>query len=325
MKTDIAAIFDELRAYKRSRALSFAISVGLLDVLREGLQSSADLCTSCGLAECWTRNLLGVLADVGLVAQKDDRWSLTEVGAAAARNEALRSFAIYHLHCYEGWLDLPTLCRSASTGGAFHRRAMAHREFATAYLLAMESIAQASLSFLTASCFISGEILDVGAGPATFSRRLPAQRTCRVTAVDLPPMVEAARQIIEPAAGFEWVGADIREYRADHRFDSVFCSHVLEYVPAADLLDWLGRLRQCAKRGGVTAIVTFVQDPLAERDSALSIFELSTGVNGCELGRVYTVEEFRSALHQAGGRAITCRRIPSGPSYPECLFTCTWT
>ena len=324
MSQDLANIFDQLRAYKQSRALAVALTLGLLDTLEQGAESSEQVASSCGTLEAWTGSLLAVLADLGLVAHSGNTWRLTPKGRAAATDDALRCFAEYHLHCYEAWLDLPHRCRGSVHDGGFHRRALEDPEFVRTYLLSMESIAQWNLPFLEKECCLRGAVLDVGAGPSTFCRHMACKGNTRVTALDLPPLVEAAKRHFDYPGNFEWIGADFRDYTPEKKFDGLFCSHLLEYASASDLPEWLARLHGFLRPGGTAAFVVFLRDPRPKTDVDLDLFELSTGVNGERLGHVCTTEEFLEVLREAVATEIACEVLPEGPSYSEYLVTCTW-
>ena len=324
MRGESGNLFDELRAYKRSRALAVAFSTGLVDAVGGG-QTPGAIAATCGMTEDWASSLLAVLADLEMVERVGDTWKQTSKGRDAAADEALRAFAGYHLHCYEAWQSLPDRCRGSVTGPGFHRRAAQSPEFVRSYLLSMDAIARYSLPFLKKQCRLSGTVLDVGAGPSTFCRYLANGGSCQVTALDLPLIVEEARGLFGCPADVRWVASDFREYVPTQRFDALFCSHLLEYASAAELPRWLTRMGGFLRPGGTGAFLTFLRGTESERIEHLDLFELSTGVNGERLGHVCTPDELRGALRIAGASEIVCRPLPEGPSYSEYLVTCDWT
>jgi SAM-dependent methyltransferase len=318
-------LFDELRAYKRSRALAVALTVGLLDAIGNDSLSASRIASACGLGEDWTCSLMAILADLDLVERHKEDWTLTERGKGAVVDQTLRTFAGYHLHCYEAWQALPERCHGTSTTSGFHRRAMQNPEFVRSYLQSMEAIAQRNLPFLQRECSLSGTVLDVGAGPSTFCRYLASSGQCSVTGLDLPPMVAVAKDLFDYPISFRWVAADFRDYEPGTTFDTVFCSHLLEYASASDLPDWLARLRGFLRPGGTAAFLIFLRGAGSATNPDLDLFELSTGLNGERLGHICTSDEFRAVLRNVGATEIACKALPEGPSYSECLFTCGWT
>lgn len=324
MSRECQDLFDELRAYKRSRALAVAFATGLVDAVGSGGQTPSGIATACGVAEDWVYSLLAVLADLDIVESVGDRWTLTLKGKDAVADRALRAFAGYHLHCYEAWLDLPERCRGNAADSGFHRRAAHNPQFVRSYLLSMDAIAQSNIPFLKKRCRLGGAVLDVGAGPSTFCRHLADRGDCRVTALDLPPVAEEARELFGCSANFEWVAADFREYVPAQEFDALFCSHLLEYASASELPAWLTRMGGFLRPGGTGAFLTFLRGAESRPTDRLDLFELSTGVNGEHLGHICTPEELRRFLRVAGATEIACEALPEGPSYSEYLVTCIW-
>lgn len=325
MSPDLKNVFEDLRAYKRSRILAVAIELGLLDALRNGDASVEQVAVASGVTPDWAWSLLVALAGLGLVSRRDGCWRLTASGIAAHDDQTVRAFAEYHVHCYEAWLDLPRRCRSEKGSPGFHRQRIVVPEFAEAYVRAMEAMASPSLAFLLKECCLSGSILDIGAGPSTFCRHLANTGTCRTTGVDFPPIVEAAKKLFHYPKNYIWVASDIQEYAAPESFNAVFCSHILEYCPAGELQRWLEKFRRFLRPNGKAAFVVFLVEPAQNRSVALDLFELSTGVNGDRLGHICTKEEFQLRLTQAGATGIQCCALPAGASYSEYLVTCGWS
>lgn len=315
-------LFDELRAYKRSRALAVALSAGILDAVHEGDETTGGIAKRCSMREDWASSLLRVLADLGVVERTANTWKLTRTGEEAVADKALRAFSGYHLHCYEAWLGLPDRCNGQADIQGFHRRAAHDRDFVQSYLRSMDAIARRSLPFLKQYCRLDGRVLDVGAGPSTFCRQLAEDRGSQVTALDLPPIVEEARKLYGCPHGFEWFGGDFREYTPPQPYDAVFCSHLIEYAPRSELPSWLARMIGFLRPGGTAAFLTFLRNDEATDTSQLDLFELSTGVNGENLGHICAPGELEEALRAAGANDIVCTALPEGPSYSEYLVTC---
>jgi len=324
MTEALGHLHDELRAYKRSRALAVALSSGLLDALRQEGGSAESVAQRRGLAKDWTTGLLDLLRIFRLVTRIDSHWELTSLGEQAVADPALRAFAGYHLHCYAGWQDLPERCQG-DAGPGFHAAGAETPEFTNAYLRSMDAIAQRSFAFLQDRCRVAGTVLDVGAGPSTFCRQLAACGSCRVTALDLPPIVEAAKELFASPAGFEWIAGDFRDFVPVRPFDTVFCSHLLEYASLAELPEWLALMRGFTRPGGKAVFLVFLRDSTTDAQLDLAVFQLSTGVNGAGLGHVCTSAELLDYLRNAGAGDIECTPLPRGPSYSEYLVTCTWT
>ena len=96
-------------------------------------------------------------------------------------------------------------------------------------------------------------ILELGCGPGTWTGML-AQRTRKLTAVDLSPgMLEQARRSV-PEAHVAFVKADAVSFHTDEQFDRVVSVRVLEYIPEWETV--VGRLGVLVKPGGRAVLIT---------------------------------------------------------------------
>ncbi|MBL8827110.1 MAG: methyltransferase domain-containing protein [Planctomycetaceae bacterium] len=317
-------LLDELRAYKRSRALAVAFKLGVLELARQRPARIEELAIECNVDAEWACSLLAILGDLDLVRYDGEQYELTPAGLLACDDEVSIAFAAYHFYCYEAWVELPERVRSSGAATGFHERKIIDPAFAEAYLRAMDVIAKRNTAFLGDRCSLRRRILDVGAGPSTFCRHLATNDAgITVTALDLPPIVSAAQRMFAYPSNYIWVASDYLSYCPDARFDAIFCSHVLEYCPQKLLVNWIGKCRQLLQPGGVAAFVVFLKEE-GKNHNELNLFELSTGVNGTQLGHVCTVEEFRLVLSESGATRIECVPLPAGASYSEYLVTVAW-
>lgn len=322
----LSRLYNELRAYKRSRALSVAIRIGVLRTLQTQPMAVADIASHLSVAENWLRLLLRVLSDLGLVTFTQKGCHLTEEGALAAKDLSLEAFAGYHFYCYESWSPLLGML-SSKGGGEFHRQHINDPDFCLAFLESLDAIARANLDFLKKECtpVLSGHVLDIGAGPSTLCRCLAADGDIDLTALDLPPIASLARQLYGESNHVIWIEEDFFAWEPYRTFDAVFCSHFLEYCPERHLTAWLRRIRQVLVPGGKAVFVLFLRTDEEQLQSELDLFELSTGLNGDALGHVCSTSEFICALEEEGFSEICLRPFPPGPSYAEFLITCAYS
>ena len=153
-----------------------------------------------------------------------------------------------------------------------------------------------------------GPLLDLGAGGCPWSRALHARHPeLAITAVDLPPVVEACRSLL-PAA--TWVGADvIRDPLPEGPFDTVllgnFC-HLFDEDTCAALL------RKAAARlapGGQVVILDALADDLDDPRVALYAVDLATRA---PQGGVYPLAQFSTWLEGAGCDSVRAERLGAG-------------
>lgn len=318
----LSSLYQELRAYKRSRALAVAIRIGILRALKAYPQSVSEIAAELRVSEKWLKPLLAIVCESQLVVNSAAGYELTMDGKLAADDGALNAFVGYHYFCYDAWRDLPKML-SSKGGGEFHRQQMNDPDFSTAFISLLDTIAQANLEFLKTECshILSGHVLDIGAGPSTLCRYLATEGYIRLSAIDLPPIASMARQLYGESPRVSWIEEDFFSWEAPCKYDSIYCSHFLEYCPATRLPVWLRRIQRCLNPKGTAAFVVFLRDENAPIQLDLDLFELSTGLNGDALGHICTPVEFVSALNEVGFSDIKIRAIPSGLSYPEYLVT----
>jgi SAM-dependent methyltransferase len=328
----IDQLVEELRAYMRPHVLAVAVELGLLDAMSAGPATTRELERACGIEGHFLANFLGVLRSYGLVEPADDDATFrpTPLGSEAASHPVFRSFAGYHAFNFEGWCQLRETCQSPEPrGGRFHWRRSEEPRFRQNYLRSMEVIAQNSLPFIRREFHrlahkefgrVEGlRVLDLGAGPATFTRTLSADGAS-VTAIDLPPMVEDARRLFGEPSGFSWHPGDFRTVAVAPLFDVVFCSHVLEYYDIEAVIE---RVTSWLAPRALLVGVMFLRAGDPKLDAGLDLFEISTWLNGEERGRIVTVADISACL-QARFHRVEVQPIPSNVSYSEFLVTAAW-
>ena len=323
MKT-VDDIINELRAYKRSRIITTAIHLGVLDALGDEKQpkTTEAIVKLLSIAPNWLTTILNVLCDCDLVALHNDAYHLTQLGLDANQNVALRAFAGYHFHCYEAWAGLPE-AMSSGEGMDFHRQRIQNQEFCRAYLYSMAAIADAKLDFIRMECdpYLYGNILDIGAGPASLCRALAAADSTRfVTALDYEEIATQARCLYGESDNFRWLSGDFLTIPRDQQFDSIYCGHLFEYCPKNELQHWLLKIQQLLKPGGHFVLLAFLRESGQPDMQHLNIFEVSTGLHGPRLGTLCSLEEMKHCLAESGFMVVLNKTAPRGPSYPEHLI-----
>ena len=319
-------IYTAERAYKRSRVITTAIHLGILTALKGSNQglSLDDLQKVLGFSPPWLRSVINVLLFEGLIHREHGIYYLSCIGEEAESDPALRAFSGYHFHCFESWLHLPNALRTGEAGN-FHRRRLGNVDFCRAYLESMDAIAQTHMQFLKTACtpYLRSCVLDVGAGPSSLCRELASLDSgMSVTAVDYPEIVSLARETYTAPPNFQWLPGDFLALDAKKPFDAVYCGHVIEYCPETDLASWLGRIRTFLREGGHLVLLLFMQPEIGDESEDLDLFELSTGLNGPQLGHIARKSEIMDALALSGYRDLNVTPIPQGPTYTEYLITC---
>ncbi|MBC2714961.1 MAG: class I SAM-dependent methyltransferase [Desulfobacteraceae bacterium] len=319
-------LYNEIRAYKRSRIIATAIHLGILSALKSQEKAvSLDLLSSeLSLARDWLSAVLTILSQYGLVTSNYGLYSLTESGMTAESDRTLKAFAGYHFHCFESWMHLPEAMKSGKSIN-FHRQKIKDKDFCKSYLMSMKAISEPYLDFLEHECgsYLKGQILDIGAGPSCFCRRLARQdKNINIIALDYDEIVLSAREIFGETENFRWTAGDFLKWETSSEFDAAYCGHLLEYSSKQKLPVWLRKIRSFIKNGGYLVIVIFLRDDDNGAPEGIDLFEISTGLNGTNLGYIMTRKEIMTSLQMSGFKDITIKTLPEGPSYSEYLVMC---
>jgi 2-polyprenyl-3-methyl-5-hydroxy-6-metoxy-1,4-benzoquinol methylase len=150
------------------------------------------------------------------------------------------------------------------------------------------------------------QILDVACGSGVNSFVLAQDDAgARVTAFDLPNVLEVTRQVAEAMGVVKQVKfhpGDVltSDFGTDY-FDVVLLGKILYYFDANHAMSILRHVRSALKKNGLIVISTYIGDERSCRDqralmAALQLFMFAPQ------SHVYTFSEYRDLLRQAGFR-----------------------
>ena len=336
LRSEFAALSDDLAGFWRTQAICAAVELGVFEALPA---TSAEIAEVCGLEPARARRLLRALAELRLAAHEDggrsghtrharpetgepcsvtdedDTWRATERGAflntghpwtlADAAVEYGRMFpAMWEalpraLRVDSGW-RAPDIFAEVAAGPA---RVTPHHRMLTSY-------ARHDYAAVPAALGLRGDerVIDAGGGHGALAGLLvEAYPGLRVTVLDRPEVVERA------ACGSRADGVTFRAVDLfgpwDTDGDAVILARVLhdwDYAPALRIL----RHARCALPSGGRLFV--VEMMLPEGGSAGGLCDLHLlAVTG---GRERTVSEYAALLDHAGFSFDGVRRLPALPS-----------
>ena len=312
LKSELAALSDDLTGFWRTQAICAAVELGVFEALPA---TAASIAETCGLEPTRARRLLRALAELRLATDEDGTWSATERGAcltaghpwtlADAAVEYGRPFPVMWealpraLRLDSGWRS-PDIFAEVAADPA---RVTPHHRMLTSYALHDYAAVPAALG-------LRGDerVIDAGGGLGALAGLLvEAYPGLRVTVLDRPEVVERA------ARGRK---ADGVTFRAVDLFgswgvegDVVTLARVLHDWDDAPALHLLRHARRALPSGGRLFVVEMM---LPQGGSAGGLCDLhllvATG------GRERTISEYAALLDRAGFAFDGVRRLPALPS-----------
>ena len=294
-RSDISAI---AYGFMASKALFAALEIGVFTVLADGPLAPVDLADRTGVVVGRLRTLLHALAGLGLVVRDGDTF-----GNAPAADRYLvggrpDDFGDY-FRLQLGRQIYPALLHLdagiAGTGRAFETMSAllsapdsAHT-FTTAQHIGSLAAARVLADRVLPDRLPAGSpgtgairLLDVGGGSGAFSialcRRFP---TLRATVLDLPPVVEVARDYRDEAAMQDrigLVGGDAVGTRWPAGQHVVLMSYLLSALgdgePDSDVEAVLAKAHDCLEPGGLLVVHDFMLDDAGPGPAAAALWFL---------------------------------------------------
>ncbi|WP_242611347.1 class I SAM-dependent methyltransferase [Blastococcus saxobsidens] len=241
------------------------LGTGVLDAVRDGPATTADLARRLGVArEDLLEAFLRVLSVADLVREEDARWSLAPAGRAVVSDDLVRAsyeaFAGFHTGVYrelDGLLaGAPGRRDVVEQGAVIARVSAAFEPFVDDVL--REAVAEAS----------PRRVLDAGCGAGLqLATMLAAAPGAEGVGIDLD---EAAAALARRTLDDRGLGVRGRVLRADVRdlavgtagtFDLALLANVVYYVPAEERPALLAGIAALLAPGGTLLVVTTIATP----------------------------------------------------------------
>lgn len=285
-------------------AIRASSEAGVLGLLADHGVTSSQVADTLGLREPATRRLLDALAALGVASRGPDGRYTSEVEERIPFDGFL-----------EIWDSLPGVLRDGRTLLRVERPADAKRFYPGLVGLLGEVMAVAARRAAELLARPRLRVLDVGAGAAPWSLAIVAKEpSCRVTALDLPPVIAVTRQTVEAWGArdqFEYLTADLfqAELQAD-AFDLAIVGNVCHLFSSVDNRELLSRLLGTLRPGGTVAIIDTLSDGHEGREQA--IYALGLLLRAPE-GDVYPLTRYTEWLLGTGYQAVEAAPLTTRP------------
>lgn len=292
-------------------AVTAATHLGILDFLRAGPADAAAVIGHCSTAADPTRLLLEALEATGVLRRLPD-------GRYTGTPEADWCAALAG-----GWSRLDQVVRAGQPLVAADTAAGAGELYPDVVAGLSQLCAPAVRRATELLGPISGQVLDVGAGAATWSVPLAAaDPATRVTALDVPEVLRSARRAVD-AAGV----TDRFRFRAGDMFtvelpvaayDLVVLGNICHLFGPEQNRALLRRLRPTLRPGGTLAIIDALPSDDPDERRRLSLYALGLRLR-TTAGAVYPLDTYESWTRETGYGEPTVSPLSSSP--PLALIT----
>ena len=190
--------------------------------------------------------------------------------------------------------------------------------FTRQFVLAMHERAVAFGPMLMGAIDVTdaNRLLDVGAGPGTFSRLLAERKAdLRVTLFELPAVLEVSRELLAGHAVSSRVAFVAGDYHTDalpQGFDAVLYAGALhqETPPRAAAL--LEKLKMSLRPGGRLFVLDLMLDPGRAAPASSALFGLSMLLTNAD-AHMYAIDEVSSLVRDAGLEWVSEVRVGQSP------------
>jgi SAM-dependent methyltransferase len=292
-------------------AVTAATHLGVLDLLRAAPADAAEVARHCATALDTTRLLLNALDALGVLERLSD-------GRYATTPEADWCAALAG-----GWSRLDQVVRDGRPLVAADTPAGAAELYPDVVAGLAQLCAPAVRRAAELLARVVGNVLDVGAGAATWSIPLAAaDPVTAVTALDVPEVLRSTRRAVE-AAGvtgqFQFRAGDMFTVELPvAAYDLVLLGNVCHLFDPEQNRALLRRLRPALRPGATLAIIDALPSADPEERRRLSLYALGLRLR-TTAGAVYALDAYESWIREAGYGEPTVTPLSSSP--PLSLLT----
>jgi acetylserotonin N-methyltransferase len=320
---DPAPVIDLIEAFRRSKAMFAAVSLGVFDRLADAPTNAATLAAQIPANPDALERLLDACASLGLLEKKNETYFCTPVASTYLCRSSPRAMTGYILYSnrllYALWGNLEdavregtprwtqTFQREGPIFDHFFKTEESKREF----VAGMHGFGLISSPGVVAAFDLSRfqRLVDLG-GATGHLARAACERytTLRAAVFDLVPVIDVARQYV--------TGSPVGE-----RIELLIGDFFRDPLPEADLFslgrilhDWsetkihglLGKIYERLPRGGALLIAERLLEE--EKTGPTSALMQSLNMLVCTEGKERTLSEYAALLRQSGFTEVEGRR-----------------
>jgi N,N-dimethyltransferase/O-methyltransferase len=306
--------------YWQSAALIGAVELSLFDHL-DRPRSADELAAKCGVVPALLVSLTDALVSMELLDKTGDTYAIAP-GAVAVLSRSSPTCMVdalrYNADLYRQWGKLAEVVRTGEAAVPQAKQLGMDESMTRRFVYGMESKARAFVPAIAPMIDLGDAktLLDVGSGPGTLSRAL-AERSpgLKVTLLDLPDVLNVAREICTRSAAHDRLTFHPANYRTDalpQPFDAVVYAGALHQETPASAERLVQRFFECLRPGGHVYIVDLMLDDSRTAPAFSALFQITMMLIQ-PAARVFSRAEIVDVLERTGFNSIVARQPESSP------------
>lgn len=314
-------LYELASSYWKSSSLQAALDLGIFEALVTGPFSVEHLAEQLACDKKSLTALLDALVGLHLLVKDHEEYSIAPDMAPflnPGSDDSLLGAFSFNRDLQSLWNGLADSVRSGSPVLPASPHLGADPERTKRFVMGMHSraalMARGLLEVVTPPD--GTRILDLAGGPGTFSLRLVQRNpSLKITVFDLPPVVQAARDIHHEnpsASEIQFVGGDYHKDILPGDQDMVlYCGAAHQELPD-QVPDILSCIRSALKPGGTVILVDLLLDDDRTTPVYAALFDLNMRLMR-PTSHVHTVSGIQTKLSEAGFYLVRTGDVPDTP------------
>lgn len=317
-QSGLSGIINLVTAYRSCRTLTTAVYLGVFDALSEKQRSAHSVAGIIGAKDRTTEILLDCLAAMGFLVKKKDLYrnnGVSERFLTKKGQGGLPCNLRYQELLAGAWADLPRVIKTGVPKRSLGEILAKDKAFGTEYIRAMADISLKPAREIAGLLDLSSvrDILDVGAGPGTYSRiMLERAPGARAVLLDLPQSARTAARILSAFPERKRMKFRVGDYNSadlgNNAYDLVLFSHITHDEGYKENAKLITKAFRAMRSGGKIVIHDFMLEPDRTRPLFGALFSVHMMVY-TKAGKVYTQREYGKWLMDAGFVGVKCFKI----------------
>lgn len=318
---NMGRLMELATGYWKSAVLSAGVELGMFDALSEGRKSLSELAESSGTSPRHLAEILDALVALELLEKSETTYQLAPEAApllSRSSGSCILDALRFNMDLYPLWGRIPDAVRQGGPVLPPGAHLGDDPERTKRFALGMHSRALGMAPALLPSLDPQGAttLLDIAAGPGTFSRMLAEQHpTLQVMQFDLPPVLAVAESLTAESSAKSRITFSPGDYHHAHwpqGFERALLCGAIHQEDEEAARDLFRRVRESLKPDGVFWVVDMMLNPDRNGPLFSNLFSINMMLTSPQ-GRVFTAQKLQALLTEVDFATVTLKQPPWSP------------